>query len=879
MFEAILNGYRYFFLMLADLFGIGWGIVALSVITSALMAPLIKVVSGIVRRETEYQSVLLPQIAEIKRNYPTDMERTLHIQRLYARYGYSPLSAVKKVLPLFVQIPFLLLTYYMLKGTPQLNGVSFGLLKDLGAPDALVRSIGMLPVAFNVLPLAMTCVNLLTVVSTPGFTVKDQLNAASISLLFLVLLYTAPSALLLYWTLNNVITCLKTLLSSRAAGLKLLLKRIASVRELPRIIRLAATPVALAYAGLALLIIALYMRLMVGMLGRCLNYMVSYWLMCIVLTLLIWISYYSLCGPAHGKRIAWKVLLGFSAMTSLFLVVMMGGFVFRVKSIVLAFNRLDLGRFFDVLFVPWLVLLLWEYRKDWFNVMRDIKATFFQNSVWLALPALIAVHYSFSSANFKLPFASVVVLYLYMLLPVIVLAAFSIYIFRNRIPADNIYKMVVGACVGGYLVPMISREAGSFTGYGRNILLRFGLIFAVAFLLPLFKKRKTAVLFVSLLAVTILAIAVWNKHVPNGKNKTDAGNVVAEAKKVFPKLQCVRKNNVYLLVYDAYAHDIVLEALNIPHADLSSSLQSRGFSRYEAYATGSDTLTSMSSAFSTGGIVQGSPRSQVAGNNVFADTLKRSGYRTSYVLCSYEMPGSDERMPGDSYFPSPQKMTKPELVLYPCILRGLLSQAANTFNSYTEEEWIAWKRKEIAKMAGSEGNFIYAHSQRPGHCVANPMYRKSDSEELAIYAKRISMADAEMKADLDLIFSKDKDPLIIIASDHGAYLTVPKGKAGTYTAADLLDRCGIQLFVRWPKGYTPAMQINTLPNVFLETLICLTGDVSLKKYKSSGETHPFFYPLNAPAGAIRNATIQIGPQKNQNLFEAARHSFRKAAAH
>lgn len=218
MFDFIITGYRWIFLQMASVLGPGWAIVALSFICSALMAPLMKAVGGIVRRETEYQSVINPQLDAIKTHYPSDMERHLHIQRLYSRYSYSPLSAIKKVMPLFVQIPFLLLTYYMLKGTEELAGVSFLFLPDLGQQDSLIAGV-------NLLPLIMTAVNILTVFATPNFSHRDWVQAIGIALLFLVLLYSAPSALLLYWTLNNVITFARTLSEQRGAGGLLLRKR------------------------------------------------------------------------------------------------------------------------------------------------------------------------------------------------------------------------------------------------------------------------------------------------------------------------------------------------------------------------------------------------------------------------------------------------------------------------------------------------------------------------------------------------------------------------------------------------------------------------------------------------------------------------------
>ena len=96
MFEAIVSVYRSFFLQLAGIVGLGWGIDLLSVICSALMIPLMRLVAGGVKREADYQSVIMPQLADINAHYASDVERHLHIQRLYRRYGYSPLFAVRK---------------------------------------------------------------------------------------------------------------------------------------------------------------------------------------------------------------------------------------------------------------------------------------------------------------------------------------------------------------------------------------------------------------------------------------------------------------------------------------------------------------------------------------------------------------------------------------------------------------------------------------------------------------------------------------------------------------------------------------------------------------------------------------------------------------
>lgn len=225
-------------------------------------------------------------------------------------------------------------------------------------------------------------------------------------------------------------------------------------------------------------------------------------------------------------------------------------------------------------------------------------------------------------------------------------------------------------------------------------------------------------------------------------------------------------------------------------------------------------------------------------------------------------------MPGDFYFPVAQKITRPEMVLYPCIVRGLLSQSADTFNDYTREEWLSAKYSEISNAA-NDRSFVYAHSSYPGHVIANPIYRKSPEEDRRYYEGRVAEADAEMQRDVDMLLSRNDDAIIIVASDHGSHLTLPDN-VGEYDAFTMLDRVGVQLNVRWPRDYKPCLELHCLQNLFLEIEIYLSGDTSLARFALPGESLRIMYPLRAPAGTIVNGVIQSGADKGRNLFEAAR---------
>ena len=176
LFDPLIEAYRYVFLAIHGLLGsYGWSIVLLSCLISFALTPLTRWSQKLVDRENEFASVLAPQIAKIK-SESSGEARHRRIQQLYRRYGYSPLFALRKVAPLFIQIPALLLTYYMLQGFEAIDGVAFYAIEDLGAG-----------------------------ISTPGFTKKELLQALIIAALFLALLYSQSSALLLFWTTNNAI--------------------------------------------------------------------------------------------------------------------------------------------------------------------------------------------------------------------------------------------------------------------------------------------------------------------------------------------------------------------------------------------------------------------------------------------------------------------------------------------------------------------------------------------------------------------------------------------------------------------------------------------------------------------------------------------------
>lgn len=197
--------YKIIYLFFAEILNhYGLALIVLSLLTSLIIHPLMKWAAKLQNEEKRLQDVMKPQIETIKVE-SSGAEQYQRLQRMYQRYGYHPVMAIRSAVGVLLQIPFLMAAFFMLSKLTEIQGVPWGFVKDLGGPDALL-TVSKWKV--NILPFVMTAVNLLSAYTTKGFSKRDRLQAIVIAILFLVLLYKAPSALLIYWTCNNLWTLL-----------------------------------------------------------------------------------------------------------------------------------------------------------------------------------------------------------------------------------------------------------------------------------------------------------------------------------------------------------------------------------------------------------------------------------------------------------------------------------------------------------------------------------------------------------------------------------------------------------------------------------------------------------------------------------------------
>ena len=179
----------------------GLSLILMSIAVNTVILPIYNKVEGWQEEERALKARMAPMEAMIREVFK-GQERFAMISTLYRQHGYSQLMTLRASIGVLLQVPFFFAAYHLLSNMEALRGVSFGPIRDLGAPDALFAIGG---VSINVLPILMTVVNLVSAFFyTHGLSRRDKVQLYGMAALFLVLLYNSPAALAFYWTLNNV---------------------------------------------------------------------------------------------------------------------------------------------------------------------------------------------------------------------------------------------------------------------------------------------------------------------------------------------------------------------------------------------------------------------------------------------------------------------------------------------------------------------------------------------------------------------------------------------------------------------------------------------------------------------------------------------------
>jgi YidC/Oxa1 family membrane protein insertase len=203
-----------FFYLIIPNYGVA--IILLTILIKVVFLPLTFKSS----ESTAKMAALNPKIQEIRTRLKAKPDKmNQEIAELYRREKINPLSGC---LPLLLQMPIFFALYNLLNSYFELRGAMFipGWIPDLSAPEAILTFPFAIPLlgwtALRALPLLMVASQLLQGKFTQP---ADQSQAGAqmklmtyaLPIVFLFILYDMPSGLVLYWTVQNILSIFQQL--------------------------------------------------------------------------------------------------------------------------------------------------------------------------------------------------------------------------------------------------------------------------------------------------------------------------------------------------------------------------------------------------------------------------------------------------------------------------------------------------------------------------------------------------------------------------------------------------------------------------------------------------------------------------------------------
>lgn len=191
----------------------GIAIILMTIVIKIILYPLTRKSFQSMRR----MSTLQPKINEIREKYKSNPQQmNKEIQSLYKKEKVNPMGGC---LPLILQLPIFYALYSLLSGMVELRGESFLWIKDLSLPDTVATIRAMVPLLgyriegqgftdINILPFIMTGTTLLQSKLTSGGQTAQQgkMMTYLFPLVFFFIFWNMPSGLVLYWTIQNILT-------------------------------------------------------------------------------------------------------------------------------------------------------------------------------------------------------------------------------------------------------------------------------------------------------------------------------------------------------------------------------------------------------------------------------------------------------------------------------------------------------------------------------------------------------------------------------------------------------------------------------------------------------------------------------------------------
>jgi YidC/Oxa1 family membrane protein insertase len=774
----------------------GFSLLILSIVSGTLIYLLNRIFEKYPKREKYIQAILKPQLARIN-NESTGSERHERIAALYKRYSYNPILTLRSAIPVFIQLPFLIAAYYMLRELPVLQGVSFLFIEDLSEPDQLLFKI-------NLLPFIMSIINISTAFLSVRFSTKERIQAVIIALVFFVILYEAPSALLIYWTMNNLLFLIRTLIESNASIIESKSSNKLTIRQISSNMKVFTKrnkldilfKVYLSY----LVLFTLYQMLAAV---EPLVFLRAYrkLLPFFGITLLLWIvNITELLKNYNHKKNELILLISNIFLIFLGITAILNSFLNLVKVDNDLNLRLQLIFFGFLMFIISFLSMFMRRHK-----YADSKTPGFVGFLFIVISSIIpAIYLAFNNTDYLAG-----IYYVFYFAAFIGFALINYYwtvIFtQGYLAKEKVILLSAGFSFLFVALPILR----AYFIWNNRIDSEFWILLAVAMLLINFinsSKIIQKLLYIGL--IFLLIFSTYNIILLNEKRDKTVFN--SDIPEILHDIEFNETPNIYLFVYDGIPNERVFKNENIPFEKLNDLLKIYDFKLYQdTYSLGTASLISMANMLNITGNCSPSNfnilRKIYAGNSIVNRLLRNNSYSTHNILSEYHTGNITH---DTMYYVKeiyPPRIYSVDLNFFIILLRSIFIGEINRdafiglkLKGFTHVD--EQRRKHELIMEPKKKAFIINHYPIPHMATSKRNEKVKDKDK---WIKDYEFSINQIEKDFRAIMEYDPESIAIAIGDHGPQFHGYNNDPGLYydeniTLSRVWDMIGTLVAIRWP---------------------------------------------------------------------------------
>ena len=778
--------------------------VLLSLIVSIVLLPFYYWADNLQNKERAILSKLNPTIEEFKSVY-SGWKLHAIISTYYKQNNYHPIYSLRSLIGLLIQLPFFIAAYHFLSTYQPIIGIETWLFKDLGAPDSWVH-LGSLQI--NIMPFIMTAINIISgFIFTYNMTKSEKIQTWILSLVFLVLLYNSPSLLVLYWTMNNIFSLLKSIIEKKFKSEPIFLKQ--SLKE--------------AYTSPSELFMIAKNKI-----NDIMKHTSFVEILFLILVLYIYLISIIYIVPNGVNKVFAIVLKNMIFDTSIIIILLAG---FTVKS----------------------------YRLHHFEMPKR------SDFLLTLLPLTPIVQYIILNQDTMTTYDSLYILVITCTISIIFIILLPILL---SILASRILFMSLGIAILTVLfyMPLLSRECSWYIIGDWRIQWSILLLIFLIILYEYKKNHKILKILISIIFILnfiSISLPLLNKNSTIDLESNSKRTVIAKIKQSNFSL----KPDIFLLIYDAYSNSKTMTSYGIDNKSQEEYLKEVGFKIYEdTYSIGGASLESISTMLNMSkNIIDNEySRFMVSGHTNTYSILRSQGYQLSVILENAYMFGKNKPTLDMTY---PKTLDKGYEILWNSILMGEFTSSANEKFSQTNGNTFIKTKREYMK-SNIHPKFLYTHIG-PGHSPYATKCRVGEKEQYSMRLKSANIemkkdieAIVKNNPDALIIIAGDHGPYIVgNCLMYNGFEDINNVKR-----LNIQDTFGVFIAIKWPKSLVPIdTNITVLQDVFPSVFSTLLRDKTIfDTLKVVPDTNDV---RNAIAGVkVKDGIIKGGLNDGELLF-------------